>query len=177
MSTLAGRFLNEELAKAFTPGSGFSLGGKEFKLSDMNIAKDWDLSDIFQAKKDEEEVKQNSAPTSGALAGSYMGELREIIDTMSDKQASQLRELLPELTEARVKEAQIFQKLGIESIETAYKNRYMYDTLPKYAIAAAVAPNMFLQDVVNAPLALTGGHRAAQIGLSTGAANEPREQI
>ena len=173
MSTLAGRFLSKELAKAFDPDSGFDYS----KLADMNIVQNWDMSDIFQAKEDEEEVKENPAPTSGVLAGDYMGNLQEMIDKMSDKQATQLRELLPALTEARIKEAQVFQKLGIESIETAYKNKYMYDTLPKYAIAAAVAPNMFLRDVVNAPLALTGGHRAANIGLSTGAANEPRVQI
>ena len=49
MSTLAGRFLDKELAKAFNPlGSGF-----QFKYPDLNVSQNWDLSDIFQAKEDE----------------------------------------------------------------------------------------------------------------------------
>jgi len=174
MSTLAGRFLDKELAKAFNPlGSGFQL-----KYPDLNISQNWDMSDIFQAKEDEEEAKENPAPTSGALAGqTELAELFDRIDKSGKEQIEALKEMYPQVIAGRIQEAQAMQKLGIESIETAYKNRYMYDTLPKYAIAAAVAPNMFLRDVVNAPLALTGGHRAANIGLSTGAANEPRVQI
>lgn len=47
MSTLAGRFLDKELAKAFNPlESGFQL-----KYPDLNISQNWDMSDIFQAKE------------------------------------------------------------------------------------------------------------------------------
>jgi hypothetical protein len=171
MPISAPQFLNKKIMESFSPEKGLSF------VPDLNIATDWDLSAIYKETEDQEQ-RQNPAPTSGALAGQTgLAELFDRIDRSGKEQIDAIRKMYPEVIAGRIQEAQAMQKLGIESIETAYKNKYMYDTLPKYAIAAAVAPNMFLRDVVESPLKMTGGHRAAQIGLNAGAANEPRVQI
>lgn len=157
--------------ESFSPGKGLSF------VPDLSIATNWDLSDIYKEEEDQEQ-RQNPTPTSGALGG--MDGIRDLLEGIRSDNREAINimyDRADELSDIRIREAQVFQKLGLESMDKAYKSKYMYDTLPKYAIAAAVAPNMFLRDVVNAPLANTGGHRAAQIGLTAGAANEPRVQI